>query len=136
MLCIDPAQAMVAHRRAHGLNALQTDVLNLVVSPPADSVFAMNSLLHVPAARFPEALLRTRGALRPGGLCYIGMYGGADHEGPFEHDHYVPPRWFVSHSDDRLLELARQTFDVVDFHTVDIGDDGYHFQSLTLLHAG
>lgn len=133
VLATDPSPAMVTYCRSLGLRALATDVIGLRLDQPRDAAFSMNSLLHVPVADFPRALASLESAIRPGGLVYIGMYGGADEEGVRDGDHYVPKRWFVSHSDERLLDFVSSLFEVLDFHTVDVGgDDNFHFQSLTL----
>ena len=112
---------------------MEADVLALRLEAPRDAAFAMNSLLHVPAVVFPTALERVADVIRIGGLCYLGVYGGRDAEGVRDEDHYVPKRWFVSYSDERLVEQALTVFDIVDFHAVDLGsDEDFHFQSLTL----
>lgn len=133
VLATDPSPQMVAHCRSIGLRALEADAVGLRLDAPVDAVFSMNSLLHVPVARLPAALRALREAVREDGLVFIGMYGGEDHEGTRDDDHYVPKRWFVSHSDDRLLAIAAGTFDIVDFHRVEFdGREDVHFQSLTV----
>lgn len=133
VLATDPSPAMVAYCRSLGLEAMETDVIGLRLDEPRDAAFSMNSLLHVPVADFPRAIGSLQSVIRPGGLVYIGMYGGVDEEGVRDGDHYVPKRWFVSHSDERLLEFVSSVFEVVDFHRVDVGgEDDFHFQSLTL----
>ena len=133
VLCTDPSLAMVEHCRSLGLTAAQSDALSLRLEQPVDAAFAMNSFLHIPASDLGDALRHVRSCLRTGGLFYLGMYGGVDSEGPREADSYVPKRWFVSHSDERLLEFVAPVFEVVDFHAVDLGaGPDFYFQSLTL----
>ena len=132
VLATDPTPAMVAYCRSLGLEAMQIDVLGLELEQPRDAAFAMNSLLHVPRALFRSALERVAGVLRPGGLFYIGIYGGRAHEGVNEQDSYVPKRWFASHTDEELVDAASSVFEVRDFHVTDLGRDELHFQSLTL----
>lgn len=132
VLATDPSPAMVAYCRSLGLAAARTDVLGLALPAPRDAAFAMSSLLHVPVADVPAALARVRENVRAGGLVYIGLYGGVDREGELAHDTYVPKRWFVSHGDARLVALAAAAFEIVDFHTVDVGLGEVHFQALTL----
>jgi hypothetical protein len=69
--------------------------------------------------------------LRPGGLCYLGVWGGQSHEGPLPSDEQVPPRFFALRADHELFDQADAVFDVVDFHTVE--DSNLHFQALTLV---
>lgn len=132
VLATDPSPAMVAHCRACGLEARETDVLGLRLDEPRDAAFAMNSMLHVPSADLDAALVRVAEAVVAGGLFFMGVYGGADEEGEVDDDTYEPRRWFVSSTDERLLEAVSRRFEVVDFHRVDAGFDAVHFQSLTL----
>lgn len=134
VVAADLSPAMVEHCRAKGIEAHVLDFLHL--SFPAgsfDAVFAMNCLLHVPNRDLPAVLAAIRAVLRPGGLCFIGVYGGIESmEGPLDGDQHVPPRFFSWRTDDQLLGFATAAgFDVVDFHPVDTGR-GYRFQSLTL----
>jgi SAM-dependent methyltransferase len=96
-----------------------------------DAVYALNCLLHVPNSDLPDVLSAIHSVLRPGGLFFLGVYGGTESgEGPLATDEHVPPRFFSWRSDDDLLRFAGEHFDVVDFRVV--GSDGVHFQSLTL----
>jgi SAM-dependent methyltransferase len=134
VVAADLSPAMVERCRAKGIEAHVRDFLHLDF--PADSfdaVFAMNCLLHVPNRDLPAVLAAIRAVLRPGGLFFVGVYGGAESaEGPIEGDEHVPPRFFSWRTDEQLLGFATDAaFDVVDFHPVDTGR-GYRFQSLTL----
>ena len=80
--CTDLSPAMVASCRAKGLEALTVDFLGLnFAGRTFDAVYALNSLLHVPKADLPAVLERVRAQLVPGGLFYLGVYGGRDFEG-------------------------------------------------------
>ena len=72
--------------------------------------------------------------LRPGGLLYLGIYGGIDHEGVWGDDPYDPKRFFSFRTDERLREIVAETFEVHTFRriTLDGRSDGLHFQSLVL----
>ena len=135
VVAADLSPAMVEHCRAKGIEAHVMDFLQL--SFPAgsfDAVFAMNCLLHVPNHDLPTVLAAIRTVLRPGGLFFLGVYGGNEEEpaeGPIEGDEYMPPRFFSWRSDKQLLGFATAWFEVVDFHPVDTGR-GHRFQSLTL----
>ena len=97
----------------------------------------MNCLLHVPNHDLSAVLAAVRAVLRPGGLFFVGVYGGNESaEGPIGDDEHVPPRFFSWRTDEQLLGFATNArFDVVDFHSVDTGR-GYRFQSLTLRRPG
>jgi SAM-dependent methyltransferase len=134
VVATDLSAAMVEHCRAKGIEAHQMDFLHLGFPVDSfDGVFAMNCLLHVPNGDLPAVLAAVRAVLRPGGLFFVGVYGGTEsHEGPLEGDDHVPPRFFSLRTDDQLLGFATDSgFDVVDFHQVDTGG-GHGFQSLTL----
>jgi SAM-dependent methyltransferase len=133
VVCTDLSPAMVEHCRAQGLVALPRDFLHLDLGREFDAVFAMNCLLHVPREDLPAVLASIRSTLVPGGVFFLGQYGGIDREGPFADDSYEPKRYFSLLPDDELLTLVREHFEVESFRTVDINsDDGDHFQSLVL----
>ena len=89
---------------------------------------SLNTLLHVPNASLDAALVAIRRALTPGGLFYLGLYGGEE-EGVAGEDHHVPPRFFSFRSDKQLLLAVGRAFEVLDFHVYDRG--GLRFQSVT-----
>jgi SAM-dependent methyltransferase len=132
--CVDLSPAMVARCRERGLVAYDQDVLHLDLPDRFDAAFAMNSLLHTPPADLGHALERVRDVLVPGGLFYLGQYGGVASEGPLPDDHYDPPRYFSRLTDADLLGTAGQVFTVEEFRAVDLGApaDFGHFQALLL----
>jgi SAM-dependent methyltransferase len=131
VVATDLSPEMVARCRAKGVDARVMDVLDLDLPAGSfDAVYSLNCLLHVPNADLPAALQAIRAVLRPGGLCYLGAYGGDGNEGVWPQDWHDPPRFFSWRTDQQLQEYARQSFAIVDFHVV-VGAD-HHFQSLTL----
>jgi SAM-dependent methyltransferase len=132
--CVDASPAMVARCRERGLPAYDQDVLHLDLPARFDGAFAMNSLLHTPPADLPRALRRIRNVLEPGGVFYLGQYGGVTFEGPWLDDSYDPPRYFSRLTDAELHRVAAEVFTVDDFRAVDIGvpADFGHFQALVL----
>lgn len=133
--CVDYSPAMVELCRAKGLSAQVMDVMALELDDGAfDAVYALNSLLHIPKADLPVALNEIRRVLKPGGLFYLGIYGGEDFEGIAEWDFYRPKRFFSFHSDESIQKAVRHYFEILDFHVVDT-DTGKSrpFQSLTLM---
>jgi SAM-dependent methyltransferase len=137
VVAADLAPAMVEHCRAKGIEAHVMDFLHLNLPTRSfDAVYAMNCLLHVPNRDLPAVLAAIRAVLRPGGLFFVGVYGGNDSgEGTIDNDEHTPARFFSWRTDEQLLSFAAASFDVVDFHTVDLGH-GYRFQSLTLCRPG
>jgi SAM-dependent methyltransferase len=128
---VDPSPEMVERCQAKGVNAYVRDVLNLGFEPASfDAAYAMNSLLHVPNANLPDALRAVREVLAPGGLFFVGVYGGVAEEGVADDDHHDPKRFFSFRTDEQIATYAQEVFEIVDFHTIDDGD--LHFQALTL----
>lgn len=132
--CTDLSPAMVEHCRAQGLNAYVMDFAHLAFPPESfDAVYARNCLLHVPKADFVSILQHIRTLLRPGGLFFLGQYGGVDEEGVWASDHYEPKRFFARYLDDQIKAIVTPVFDLVYFKAVPV-DDGStgHFQSMLL----
>jgi SAM-dependent methyltransferase len=128
----DLSPAMVAICRAKGLDAQVMDfAAPSFAAGSFDAVHGMNCLLHVPNAKLPGVLAAIRGQLRPGGLFYLGAYGGDGTEGTLADDDHVPPRFFSWRTDEQMLRATGEWFDTVEFHVVPV-EAGHHFQSLTL----
>jgi SAM-dependent methyltransferase len=129
----DLSADMAARCRAKGLRTVIMDFAEPAFAVGSfDAVHAMNCLLHVPNAQLPRALAAIAGLLRPGGLFFLGVYGGSGEEGPLTQDSHVPPRFFSWRTDAQIQDFARQFFEIVDFHVVALTGDQLGFQSLTL----
>jgi SAM-dependent methyltransferase len=131
VVATDLSPQMVAMCRRRGLNAHVMDVLHLELPACSfDAAYAMNSLLHIPNSDLAGALVQIRGALKPGALFYLGLYGGEEpFEGILSTDWHVPARFFSFRTDSQLLAAVEPLFGVEDFHVV---EDDRHFQALTL----
>lgn len=46
-----------------------------------DAIWALNCLLHVPKAHIRDVLKEIDRVMKPSGLFYMGLYGGASWEG-------------------------------------------------------
>ncbi|MFC2081799.1 class I SAM-dependent methyltransferase [Candidatus Bipolaricaulota bacterium] len=135
VVCVDLSPEMVASCRDKGLTAHEMDLVDLRLPPGSfDAVYALNCLLHVPKAELPLALGEIWKVLAPGGLFYLGVYGGIDSEGEWEHDTHEPKRFFSFHTDGGLRAEVERVFDVVSFRRIDVGasDPWFHFQSFIL----
>jgi SAM-dependent methyltransferase len=97
-----------------------------------DAVWALNCLLHVPRAEISTVLQEVRRVLKPGGLFYMGLYGGRDSEGIWEDDHYRPRRFFSFYTDEAVQEVAAQFFALRHFKRIPLQGNSLHFQSLIL----
>jgi SAM-dependent methyltransferase len=123
---VDLSPEMVRRCREKGIDAVVRDVKRLEFPAASfDGVWAMNCLLHVPDADLPEALREIRRVLRPGGLFYVGQWGGARDEGIRAQDQ----RFFAHRSDEQLFTAVHEAFEVIDVHALE--DEGHHFQAVT-----
>jgi SAM-dependent methyltransferase len=132
VVATDLSPQMVARCLAKGLDARVLDFSELDFEPASfDAVHAMNCLLHVPDPELPAVLAGIARVLRPGGLFFLGVYGGTSGAGAAGWDEHVPPRFFAWRSDDEIVRFASQSFEVIDFHVAE-PDTDHRFQSLTL----
>jgi SAM-dependent methyltransferase len=131
VVATDLSPAMVARCRDKGVDARVMDFRRLDF-PTAwfDAVYALNCLLHVPNADLPEILEGIRRLIKPGGLFFLGVYGGGGEEGLAQHDRHDPPRFFSWRTDQQIQQFVSRSFEIVDFHVLE--PEGIHFQSLTL----
>ena len=133
--CMDLSPANVGLCRAKGLDAYVMDFLNLAFPRRSfDAVYALNCLLHVPKGDLPAALQKIQQVLKPGGLFYMGLYGGPDHEGTWPDDRYEPKRFFSFHSDQAIQALTAQSFELLYFKPIPVEREqsDVHFQSMIL----
>ncbi|MCP4426042.1 MAG: class I SAM-dependent methyltransferase [Chloroflexi bacterium] len=132
--CTDLSPEMVKLCRAKGLDAHVMDFLNLDF-PDAnfDAVYALNCLLHVPKLDLPRVLQSIRRVLKPGGVFFMTVYGGFEHEGVWEEDYHEPKRFFVFYPDERIQIMVAQFFKLERFTAVDNNNEaGLHSQILIL----
>jgi SAM-dependent methyltransferase len=131
VVATDNSPAMVACCLARGLEARVADFMSLGLPAGSfDAVYAMNCLLHVPNADLPAVLRALAEVLRPGGLMFIGAWGGDGSEGAAEDDGHVPARFFSWRTDNQLVSAVSPLFQIVDFHVRELAAD--RFQSLTV----
>ena len=132
VIATDLSPAMVACCLQKTLDARVMDFLHLDFPDRYfDAVYALNCILHVPNADLPAVFEAVWRLLRPGGLFYVGIYGGKSVEGVQNNE--VPARFFSWRTDEEIKNYANRLFDIVDFHVVEVAKKGsLHFQSLTL----
>jgi SAM-dependent methyltransferase len=132
VVAADLSPAMVARCQEKGIDARVMDLLHLDFPPESfDAVYALNCLLHVPNADLPAVLAAIRAVLRPGGLFFLGGYGGDGTEGALDGDQHDPPRFFSWRTNEQIQGYASEHFEIVDFHVLDV--TRHRFQSLTLM---
>ena len=131
--CIDLSPKMIELCLQKGLDAHIMDMVHLDFEQDTfDAVYALNSFLHLSKNEFPVALKNVRTVLQPGGLFYLGMYGGYDFEGIWEDDSYIPKRFFSFYTDDDLKRALNSLFEIVYFRNLEFDRDQTQFQSIIL----
>lgn len=133
VVCTDLSPEMIKLCREKGLDAHVKDFLGLdFPAATFDAIYALNCLLHVPTADLPQVLQKLRDLLRPGGLFFLGVYGGSEEEGPHEDDWHQPPRFFAHHTDEFMQRATAPYFDMVYFKAIPLQNPSWHFQSMIL----
>ena len=135
VLATDLSPAQVERCRAKGLDARVADMYDLGGEPGSfDALWAMNCIHHVASSDIDRVLGGFAALLGPGGLMYVGVWGGRDEEGVYEDDFYPPPRFFCLRSDETLRDAVERHFEIEEFDTflpdVEKDDDGLHMQSV------
>ncbi|MDR9855793.1 8-oxo-dGTP diphosphatase MutT [Paenibacillus sp. VCA1] len=130
---VDLSEEMVRLCRQKGLSARVMDFYHLEFADRSfDAVYAMNCLLHVPKAQLPGVLTEIKRVLKPGGLFYLGLYGGMSTDGIWEQDTYEPKRYFAMYPDEEIQRIIQIYFQMENFHTRDMGEGSPHFQGMLL----
>ncbi len=132
---VDLSPEMVRIATGKGLEVHELDMTTIDSHFPAasfDCAWSMNAFLHIPKARWGDVLSGVQTVLAPGGLFFLGVYGGIDRDAIWEEDHYRPQRHFTFHADTELRDRLERAFEVLDLHFVDYGHPLLHFQAATL----
>jgi len=135
VVCVDLSSEMIRLCRAKGLEAYEMDANDLRFPDGSfDAAYSLNALLHLTHAEWPRVLREARRVLRDGGLFFLTVYGGFDHEGVWQEDRYEPKRFFSFQSDERLVATAKTAFELVSFERMELENDDpkLHVQSLIL----
>ena len=136
--CTDLSPEMVRLCREKGLTAYAMDFMNLDFPQQSfEAVYALNCLLHVPKDDLSSVLSNIQALLEPGGLFYVGIYGGVERAGVFPEDHHQPKRFFSYLTDAQLRSFTAQFFKEIYFKPILLegdfkGEPGFHFQSMIL----
>lgn len=138
VVCTDLSPEMIKHCQAKGLTAYAMDFLHLDFPASSfDAIYSLNSLLHVPTQDLPAVLAKLCNLLQPGGLFYLGVYGGNEFEGTWPEDQHEPKRFFSYHTDAYMQQVTGQFFEPVYFKAVEVArGERFHFQSMILRNLG
>ena len=134
VIATDLSPEMVTLCQQKGLTAYVMDFLGLDFPDSSfDAIYSVNCLLHVPTSDLPTVLQKLWGLLKPTGLFYLGVYGGAEEEGTHIDDNHEPKRFFSHHTDAYMQHITSQFFEIVSFKSIPLEDEKrFHFQSITL----
>lgn len=132
VMAIDLSDEMVRLCEEKGVKAKQLDFYNLgEIGEKFDAIWSMNSLLHVEKKNLDLVLENIKKVLKPSGLFYMGVYGGEDSEGIWENDIYTPHRFFSFFTDESIIKVVSQHFDIISFEAIDV-EGKFHFQSIIM----
>lgn len=132
VIAVDLSNAMVMLCNEKGIEAYELDFFNISsLGKEFDAIWAMNCLLHVEKGKLDFVLREIDSVLNTSGLFFMGVYGGIDQEGVWENDVYTPKRFFSFYTDDAILRIVKEHFDIVDFQTIET-EGKYHFQSIVM----
>ena len=130
---IDISPAMVNLCRQKGIMTVVMDMVDLGFEKDSfDTIYALNSFLHLPKSEFPTVLENVHKVLQPAGSFYLGLYGGFDFEGIWEDDFYTPKRFFSFHSDENIKNILVDYFEILYFRNIQLGENERQFQSIIL----
>jgi len=133
VVCTDLSPAMIELCREKGLEAYVMDFLSLDFPPSSfDSLYALNCLLHVPTNDLSKVLEKLQSLLCPGGLFFLGVYGGNREEGVHENDWHQPPRFFAHHTDEFMKQAVTSFFELISFKTIPLKNPAWHSQVMVL----
>lgn len=131
--CIDLSSKMIEICLQKGLKAYEMDFYNLTFEDNSfDSLWAMNTLLHVPNKELIEVLKEIRRVMKPGGTFYMGVYGGYNSEGIWEEDSCLPKRFFSFYDEETMKEKVSQVFELQEFRTIPLEGIKLNYQALLL----
>ena len=134
VISTDLSPEMAKRCRQKGLTAYVMDFLHLDFPPDSfDAIYSFNCLLHVPTQDLPAVLQKIQGLLKPGGLFYLGAYGGIEREEAQPDDPNEPKRFFSFHTDEYMQGITRQYFELLYFKSIPAEREAdLHFQSIIL----
>lgn len=131
--CIDLSESMVNLCEKKNLEAYVMDFYNLnFEANHFDVVWSLNTLLHVPSRDLERVLRGIKSVLKPNGLFYLGLYGGEDTEGIFEHDSYTPKRFFALYKEDTIQDKLNKYFRIENFEVVNTNHHEMKFYSIII----
>ncbi|MCL1795989.1 MAG: class I SAM-dependent methyltransferase [Clostridia bacterium] len=122
VVAVDLSAEMIERCRAKGIDALEMDFYNITkLNRTFDCVWALNTLLHVPASELEGVLRGIDACLAPNGLFFMGVYGGRDEETYLVTDVAENPRFYSFYALDTLKTALSNVFDILSAEEMDPG---------------
>ena len=129
---LDISPEHIRYCKKRRLRVILLDIYKLhTLRKKYDAVYSMSSLVHIPKKDMGRILSKIKRVLKPGGLFYIGMYGGVDVEGVYKKDHCRPKRFFSLYKTPDLLLIVQKYFKLEYFRNLTPFKDGV-YQSMIL----
>ena len=132
---IDLSPQMVKKCEEKSIDAHELDYYQVAkLGKKFHSIWAMNSLLHVPKADMPRVLSSIDSVLEESGLFYMGVYGGENSEEEYiKKEVSEHPRFFSSYDKETLYEVLAKHFQIISFQEYDVHRGrSYQFQSVIM----
>ncbi|MCB0968449.1 MAG: class I SAM-dependent methyltransferase [Ilumatobacter sp.] len=133
---LDLAVGNAAAIRRRGARAVAGSLYALPFrSGSFDAVWTMSTLVHVPDARFDDAVRELLRVVRPGGAVAVGTWGGFDFEGVSEHGDIRPYRFFALRTHERFAALLARHGTVEGYQTMAPNPDSHWEYQFAVLRA-
>lgn len=130
---LDLAPGNVRRMRERGLAGVAGSLYALPFGDGAfDAVWTMSTLVHVPDARFDDAIGELLRIVRPGAPVGIGSWGGRDWEGTSDTTRFDPPRFFSLRDHDRWRSMLERHATVESLESWTTEEPGWEYQFVLL----
>lgn len=121
---IDLSESHVHYCQERGINAQVMDLYDLQFKDNSfDSIYTLNTLLHIPKTDLPDVLNELKRVLKQNGLIYIGVYGGRDFEGKNENDKFPEKRFFVYYPYKEYQNILKGYFEIIKSERISLEND-------------
>lgn len=132
---VDLSPEMIKLCRKKSVDAYELDFYNLPnLEKKFDSIWAMNSLLHVLKTDLPDVLCNIKAVMNDNGLFYMGVYGGIDSEHEYiKDDISQSPRYFASYTENTLKSVISGVFDILSFTQIKVGENTHDLHQSIIL---
>jgi cyclopropane fatty-acyl-phospholipid synthase-like methyltransferase len=126
VIALDLSTEMVKKCKEKNIKAYEIDFYNISsLNKTFDSIYAINTLLHVPKNDLQNVFFEINSVLNKDGLFYMGVYGGNDTEDEL-YNSDIPdiPRYFAFHSGNYLKAILEKYFHIINFDNIKIENRG------------